>query len=472
MTDHSTPGGRPEADLAKELENFQQIASSVLPPPGEIPRLPGLDIHGRLLPLNGVVGGDHIVYIDFNARFDLDRRLEKATDPQVRESLAKGRTRAGLLLADVAGHQITDATVHIGLHHAFLTGVAYELEMHGEVTTGLFEKLNTRFYQTANFQKFISVIYGEIAQNGDLLGELLTGEAPAKLPAPRQDLTPRPYTPFAATSSPRAPAELEPLPAQAPRFTELRWRFEGGDPALGNPLVQLVHEDGTPVLHNGWLPITSTRTGDLPFLYESDPTYKAAPTATERTHTFTFVYELPPELPLGTYRLRATGRVKLGGQVQDFTLDGSPFTVVPGALPLDVALVAEAGGVRLSITPRWPAADPVWAPSPNDEWQIGRFRMLDRGFGRGFVPVLGAVVTAAATVQSGADAPIPITLADNGLAAPSQGGEPWAAGDGPGLTGVAAGLGAGLYTVTVPAGAVEDAFGNRNEATSVERTAP
>jgi serine phosphatase RsbU (regulator of sigma subunit) len=167
MTDHSTPGGRPEADLAKELENFQQIASSVLPPPGEIPRLPGLDIHGRLLPLNGVVGGDHIVYIDFNARFDLDRRLEKATDPQVRESLAKGRTRAGLLLADVAGHQITDATVHIGLHHAFLTGVAYELEMHGEVTTGLFEKLNTRFYQTANFQKFISVIYGEIAQNGD-----------------------------------------------------------------------------------------------------------------------------------------------------------------------------------------------------------------------------------------------------------------------------------------------------------------
>jgi serine phosphatase RsbU (regulator of sigma subunit) len=35
------------------------------------------------------------------------------------------------------------------------------------VTTGLFEKLNTRFYQTANFSKFISVIYGEIAQNGD-----------------------------------------------------------------------------------------------------------------------------------------------------------------------------------------------------------------------------------------------------------------------------------------------------------------
>lgn len=173
MTDHHQPaadpglGTRPDAELARELENFQQIASSVLPPPGEIPRLPGLDIHGRLLPLNGVVGGDHIVYVDFNRRFDLDRRLEKATDPRVRAGLAKCRTRAGLLLADVAGHQVTDATVHIGLHHAFLTGVAYELEMHGEVTTGLFEKLNTRFYQTANFSKFISVIYGEIAQDGE-----------------------------------------------------------------------------------------------------------------------------------------------------------------------------------------------------------------------------------------------------------------------------------------------------------------
>lgn len=167
MTDHHLPADRPEDELARELENFQQIASSVLPPPGEIPSLPGLDIDGRLLPLNGVVGGDHIVYVDFNRRFDLDRRLEKATDPHVRENLIKGRTRAGLLLADVAGHQITDATVHIGLHHAFLTGVSYELEMHGEVTTGLFEKLNTRFHKTANFTKYITVIYGEISQNGD-----------------------------------------------------------------------------------------------------------------------------------------------------------------------------------------------------------------------------------------------------------------------------------------------------------------
>jgi hypothetical protein len=69
--------------------------------------------------------------------------------------------------------------------------------------------------------------------------------------------------------------------------------------------------------------------------------------------------------------------VKIGAELQDYTLDGTPFTVVPGVLPLDVGLATEAGGLRLSITPRWPGADPVWAPSPNDEWQIGRFRMLD-----------------------------------------------------------------------------------------------
>lgn len=311
-----------------------------------------------------------------------------------------------------------------------------------------------------------------IAQNGDLLGELMTGEAPAKLPAPRQDLTPKPYTPFAATDSARAPATLEPLPAEAQRFTELRWRFEAGDPALGNPLVQLVQADGAPVLRHGWLPVTSTRTGELPFLYESDPTYKAAPTATSRAHAFTFVYEIPADLPLGAYRLRATGQVKLGGELQAYTIESTPFEVVPGALSLDLALAAEAGALRLAVTPRWPAYEPVWAPAPNDEWQTGRFRMADRRFGRGFVPAQAPIATATATVQAGAGALVPVTLADNGVAAPSEDGQPWAPGQGPGLWGVAAGLGAGVYTVAVPAGAIEDSFGNRNEAISVELTAP
>ena len=52
--------------LSGELENFQDIARHIRPSAGEIPQLDGLDIYGETIPLNGVIGGDHILYVDFN----------------------------------------------------------------------------------------------------------------------------------------------------------------------------------------------------------------------------------------------------------------------------------------------------------------------------------------------------------------------------------------------------------------------
>ncbi len=158
---------RSTLDMRRELDNFLQIAKAHIPQPGDIPRVPGIDIHGISLPLDGEIGGDHIVYLDFARRFDLDRRLREAASPQVREALERNKRRAGILLADVAGHQATDATLHIGLHHAFLTGVLYELDINGEVTPRLFENLNSRFFQTANYAKYITMLYGEISASGD-----------------------------------------------------------------------------------------------------------------------------------------------------------------------------------------------------------------------------------------------------------------------------------------------------------------
>ena len=65
--------------LSGELENFQDIARHIRPSAGEIPKLEGLDIYGETIPLNGVIGGDHIVYVDFNERYDLEARIEQAT---------------------------------------------------------------------------------------------------------------------------------------------------------------------------------------------------------------------------------------------------------------------------------------------------------------------------------------------------------------------------------------------------------
>jgi serine phosphatase RsbU (regulator of sigma subunit) len=153
-------------DIHRELDNFLKIATAHIPQPGDMPVLPGIEIAGFTTPLHPPIGGDHIIYLDFGHRFDLERRIREARSEAVRECLERNRHRAGILLADVAGHQATDATLHIGLHHAFLTGALYELDQHGEITARLFENLNTRFFQTSNYTKFITMLYGEISSDG------------------------------------------------------------------------------------------------------------------------------------------------------------------------------------------------------------------------------------------------------------------------------------------------------------------
>jgi serine phosphatase RsbU (regulator of sigma subunit) len=156
--------------LERELANFQKIASRITPLPGEIPILSDIEIHGTVLPLNGAVGGDHILYADFKRRYNLDLRIDQSEEP-VRTNLQKLKEKAGVLISDVAGHDITDASLSGRLHDAFFLGALYELELHGEITAGLFEKLNTRFYNSStvlsNFGKYITMIYGEISEEGE-----------------------------------------------------------------------------------------------------------------------------------------------------------------------------------------------------------------------------------------------------------------------------------------------------------------
>jgi sigma-B regulation protein RsbU (phosphoserine phosphatase) len=165
----SIKNGKSVDFLLGELENFQEIARHIKPSPGEIPKINGIDIYGEVIPLNGIVGGDHIIYIDFNKRYDLDRRIREAQKNNrldIVDQLQLNKRRAGVLVADVSGHNITDALLGAMLHQAFLTGVQYELKHFGEVTTGLFEILNTRFFNSSSIRKFITLIYGEIWDNG------------------------------------------------------------------------------------------------------------------------------------------------------------------------------------------------------------------------------------------------------------------------------------------------------------------
>jgi serine phosphatase RsbU (regulator of sigma subunit) len=155
------------AQLTGELENFQDIAKYIKPLRGEVPRLDGIDVYGDSLPLNGVVGGDHIIYLDFKQRYDLEARIEQAAADGrtgVVQNLRRCQRMAGIALVDVSGHQVTDALLAAMLHQAFLLGAIYELDMFGNITERLFENLNTRFYNSSSVSKFLTMLYGEISE--------------------------------------------------------------------------------------------------------------------------------------------------------------------------------------------------------------------------------------------------------------------------------------------------------------------
>jgi serine phosphatase RsbU (regulator of sigma subunit) len=154
--------------LDEEMGNLRAILETVYRVPTDF-SLERIDICGGCYPVAGAVGGDHIVFVDFKRRFDLDRRIRdalRAGREEVARELEGNRDRIGVLLADVAGHQMTDALLAAMLDQAFLVGVLYELEMFGEVTPKLFEILNTRFYDSSAGGKYLTMVYGEITENG------------------------------------------------------------------------------------------------------------------------------------------------------------------------------------------------------------------------------------------------------------------------------------------------------------------
>jgi serine phosphatase RsbU (regulator of sigma subunit) len=153
--------------LEVELRNLRSIASYIKPRGGEVPEVHGFDIAGASLPFNGVGGGDHIIYLDFKKRYDLDARIAEATAAgrhDVAANLRGCKHRAGIVLADVCGHHATDAMLAAMLHQSFLLGAIYELDLYGQITKHLFENLNTRFFNSSGVNKFITLIYGEITE--------------------------------------------------------------------------------------------------------------------------------------------------------------------------------------------------------------------------------------------------------------------------------------------------------------------
>ena len=152
-----------------ELQNLQEIYAPLAPQRSQIPQMEGIEIFGESIQLNGVLGGDHIIFMDFKKRYDMEERIRQAQEAgkeTVRKRLQLTSRKAGILLADVSGHSITDAALAGRLHEAFSACVLYELDLYGTVTERLFETLNINFYNSTSAEKFITMIYGEVSEDG------------------------------------------------------------------------------------------------------------------------------------------------------------------------------------------------------------------------------------------------------------------------------------------------------------------
>jgi serine phosphatase RsbU (regulator of sigma subunit) len=156
----------------------EYLARHLTPAPGAIPKVPGIDVCGLSVPFNGIAGGDLITYVNFQERFDLDARIRRAVlqgEDGIVRNLQRLTRAGGILVADVAGHEFTDAMRALMLHQAFHTGALFEMDSNGEITARLFEQINMRFLKSVTLRNlnsdqdstsFITLIYGEISHTG------------------------------------------------------------------------------------------------------------------------------------------------------------------------------------------------------------------------------------------------------------------------------------------------------------------
>jgi serine phosphatase RsbU (regulator of sigma subunit) len=153
------------AEMTVELRNFSDLVRSFEAPPSELPEVPWIDVYGESLPRNGQAGGDHIIYVDFKKRYRMDKLIREAPE-KLKDKLRATAARAGILVLDVEGHDYGAAFIASVFHQAFLLGASYELKFFGEITPTLFDNINTRFFNSSGIHKTLTMVYGEILENG------------------------------------------------------------------------------------------------------------------------------------------------------------------------------------------------------------------------------------------------------------------------------------------------------------------
>src|ERR1700732_1306237 len=203
----------------------EYLRQRLMPVEGAIPHLPGIEMYGNSIPA-GTVGGDLFEYINFQQRYDIDARIQRAlklskefleplppgapprnsvddhvewlksrpdyrpemeteyrdarSSEQVRvaEDVQGLYTMAGVLLVDAQGHGIISAKIASTVHDTFHAFMLSELDRRGKTTPEMFEKINLRLAQSVsarnalgrekddNSREIATMLYGEIRPSG------------------------------------------------------------------------------------------------------------------------------------------------------------------------------------------------------------------------------------------------------------------------------------------------------------------
>ena len=197
----------------------------LMPVEGAIPHLPGIEMYGDSIPA-GAVGGDLFEYLNFQQRYDIDARIQRARKlskeyleplppgeptrnsvddyvdwlksrpgftPQLEKAYRNARsmeqlriaenlellfTTAGVLLVDAQGHGVIAAKIASTVHDTFHALMLAELDAHGKTTPQLFERINLRLAQSVTARNALgrtelefsreiaTMLYGEVNPTG------------------------------------------------------------------------------------------------------------------------------------------------------------------------------------------------------------------------------------------------------------------------------------------------------------------
>ncbi len=203
----------------------EYLRDRLMPVEGAIPHIPGIEMFGTSIPA-GTVGGDLFEYINFQQRYDIDARIQRALrlakealEPlptgspirncvddhvywlrgtpgyrpemetqyrlarssehvRVAEDLHDLYSTAGILVVDAQGHGIISAKIASTVHDTFHALMLAELDRYGKTTPELFENLNLRLAQSVTARNALGVsdkehareiatmLYGEVRPGG------------------------------------------------------------------------------------------------------------------------------------------------------------------------------------------------------------------------------------------------------------------------------------------------------------------